>query len=127
MIDPCEDCLINTVCSERCDQRREYTQDVYAELRGQELLYRKNIIIDPYPGPYIGRAYYHVSTDGGNSWNEKYKRAEDLFNEVQRENFTIKLRGGIDVGDGSSSSSTSSSSSRIQGYVSPSKKRRIKK
>jgi len=90
MIDPCEDCLINTVCSTRCDQRREYTQDVFAELRGQELLYRKNIII-----------------------NEKYKKAEDLFNTVQRENFIIELRGGIDVGNGSSSSSTSSSSSSL--------------
>jgi len=87
MIDPCEDCLINTVCSERCDQRREYTQDVYAELRGQELLYRKNMITE-----------------------ETYKRAEDLFNKVQRENFAIQLRGGIDQGDGSSSSSVSSSS-----------------
>ena len=100
MIDPCEDCLINTVCSELCNQRREYTQDVFAELRGQELLYRKNIII-----------------------NEKYKRAEDLFNEVQRENFTIRLRGGIDVGDGSSSSSTSSSCSRIQGCYGPFKEK----
>lgn len=87
-MDPCKDCFINTVCGERCDARRDYTQDVYAELKGREILYRKNMIT-----------------------REEYEKAENLFNKVQKDNFKIALRRGGTEGDESSWSSTSTSSS----------------
>jgi hypothetical protein len=103
MIDPCKDCLINTVCSELCDQRRAYTQDINAELHGQAILYRKNLIT-----------------------REQYQKIDDLFDKIQKENFKIQLRGGTFEEYGSSSY-TSSSSSSSQRYVTPLKKVRKKK
>jgi hypothetical protein len=88
MIDPCKDCLINTVCGELCEPRREYRQDVAAELKGQIILFRKGMITE-----------------------EKYKSIMYLYRKVEAKNFEIQLRGGTWEGDESSSSIASSSSS----------------
>jgi hypothetical protein len=66
MKNPCEDCLINIICGDLCEQRKEYTQDVSAELNGQIILFKKGMITE-----------------------EKYTPVRNLFRKVHRRNFKI--------------------------------------
>lgn len=66
MINPCEDCLIKTICGELCNQRIEYTRDINAELNGQVILFKKGMITA-----------------------EKYIPTRDLFRKTHRRNFKI--------------------------------------
>jgi hypothetical protein len=74
MKNPCEDCLIKTICGELCEQRSEYTHDVNAELNGQIILFKKGMITE-----------------------EKYISTRDLYRKVNIINF--KITNGIEVED----------------------------
>ena len=104
MIDPCEECLIKTMCGDLCDPRKEYSADIQNMFdAASELFYKKKITRD------------------------EYNRIGSQNQKVRNEDYIINLRGGHIIEYGSSSCSSSSCTPSSQ-YIPPtqSKKGSIK-